>query len=1155
MKTTLKNVKRSFALLLAMLMVCASLPVYVIAEDEATSDFIEIYTIEDLYKVRYDLEANYILMNDIDLTEATAEGGDWDYNGRGWNPIGGGSNYTNGAFSGKFDGNGHKIIGMRIELPSYSTGYPSGMGDIYAGLFAQISGSVYDLTIEGGDISIYGRNSTSYNIYAGAIAGSNNGTIKNIVSNMNSIHITSQNNSDADLYVGGIVGYNDYRGTITCSNNATTITVKNYRINDLYVGGICGYSTTGTISYCFNTGNIAGITNNYNYSHDSSYSNVAGIVGRSCGTSVYSTVKIHNCYNVGNVKVFKSVVDGTDDTSNAEASGIANISGFTQIAYCYNTQPTRYAISNTDVTNCYYLNGSGADCTGATALSDTQMKLKSTYYGFDFDNTWVINSYAVYPYPQLKNNIQDLSEVVELIRMISLPQTTTYYTGEALNLQGAFIEVVYASGKTEIMSITKDMISGYKPNSAKEQTLTVKYKGTTTSFNVTVNQKPATIGIYVSKKPVSTEILVGTPLNLTGAKVDVAYANGTTKTYDITENMISGLDINKVGEQTVTVTVDGCSDSFIVTVIPVQIQSIELKSLPSKINYVEGEVFDTTGMSVTAIFNNGTQMDVKSGFEVSGYTPIPGTHTVTVKYLDFTTEFTVTVVPVKAKSITIKHAPYKVNYFEGEEFDITGLSLTATFNNGTQKDILSGFEVSGYSSMPGTHTITVKYQDATTEFTVNVEAKKVVELTLASQPTKTEYYQGESLDTEGMVVTAKYNNGEVSNVTDYTVTNLDGTTGLKTVTVSYGGQNLVFLVKVLAKVATDLTITTLPTKVVYIEGESADYSGMVVTAEFNSGKSEVVTDYTVVGFTSTPGKHTILVSYEGYVDTFEITVVPKELVDIKIVVPEKLTYFVGEELDLTGMVVMAHYNNGTTAEVGTYEISGFDSKTPGIKTVTVTFGTCSSAFAISVLEKQPIVTNGRFDVSVVDGRLGEKVVVDVSVTGNPGIAGIKHTINFDSDSLKYVSLSIKDEFSNGTVVVNSNKASEGEITVVWFNPSDITEDGTIYSIEFEILETADDGISEVQLSFDENGNGNANGDDLIFEVYNGSVAVKSWWLGDIDGDRIYTMVDLLKIAHYVAGEDMGFTEKQKLSADVNEDGTVNIHDLTLLSQWLLEAEM
>ena len=46
---------------------------------EVPEGYVGVYTIEDLYCVRNDLTANYILMNDIDLTEAPAEGGDWDF--------------------------------------------------------------------------------------------------------------------------------------------------------------------------------------------------------------------------------------------------------------------------------------------------------------------------------------------------------------------------------------------------------------------------------------------------------------------------------------------------------------------------------------------------------------------------------------------------------------------------------------------------------------------------------------------------------------------------------------------------------------------------------------------------------------------------------------------------------------------------------------------------------------------------------------------------------------------------------------------------------------------------------------------------------------------------------------------------------------------
>ena len=84
----------------------------------------KIFTIEDLYSINSNMDGDYILMNDLDLSEATSNGGDWDFMGNGWEPIGSGGAYGNTAFTGTFDGNGYTIKGLRInitELPE-STG-------------------------------------------------------------------------------------------------------------------------------------------------------------------------------------------------------------------------------------------------------------------------------------------------------------------------------------------------------------------------------------------------------------------------------------------------------------------------------------------------------------------------------------------------------------------------------------------------------------------------------------------------------------------------------------------------------------------------------------------------------------------------------------------------------------------------------------------------------------------------------------------------------------------------------------------------------------------------------------------------------------------------------------------------------------------------
>ena len=66
--------------------------------------------------------------------------------------------------------------------------------------------------------------------------------------------------------------------------------------------------------------------------------------------------------------------------------------------------------------------------------------------------------------------------------------------------------------------------------------------------------------------------------------------------------------------------------------------------------------------------------------------------------------------------------------------------------------------------------------------------------------------------------------------------------------------------------------------------------------------------------------------------------------------PTKTEYEIGDELDLTGLVVTAHYSDGSYQEVTDYEVSGFDSAAAGEKTVTVTYQGETVSFKITVKE-------------------------------------------------------------------------------------------------------------------------------------------------------------------------------------------------------------
>ena len=321
---------------------------------------------------------------------------------------------------------------------------------------------------------------------------------------------------------------------------------------------------------------------------------------------------------------------------------------------------------------------------------------------------------------------------------------------------------------------------------------------------------------------------------------------------------------------------------------------------------------------------------------------------------------------VTLESITVS-GPTKTQYEIGDELDLTGLVVTAHYSDGSEAAV-EDYEVSGFdSSTAGEKTITVTYQDKTAAFTVNVkEAAPVVTLEsiTVTGPNKTEYEIGDELDLTGLMVTAHYSDGneKVLSAGDYEVSGFDSSTaGEKTITVTYQGKTETFTVTVKEAEKPVVTLESItvsgPTKTEYEIDDELDLTGLVVTAHYSDGSEAAVEDYEVSGFdSSTAGEKTITVTYQDKTAAFTVNV--KEaapvvtLESITVTGPNKTEYEIGDELDLTGLMVTAHYSDGNekVLSAGDYEVSGFDSSTAGEKTVTVTYQGETVSFKITVKE-------------------------------------------------------------------------------------------------------------------------------------------------------------------------------------------------------------
>lgn len=163
-----------------------------------------------------------------------------------------------------------------------------------------------------------------------------------------------------------------------------------------------------------------------------------------------------------------------------------------------------------------------------------------------------------------------------------------------------------------------------------------------------------------------------------------------------------------------------------------ELTGIELVSKPNKTEYEFGAELDTTGLSINAIFDNGSKQVVTEGFAVTGYdASIEGAQTVTVTYEGFTTTFEVTVKKKAPEPVGIQvTAPDKTTYESGDAFDATGLKVDLVYDDDSTKPLAAeDYTVSTVDTLlPGTKSITVSYGTFTDTFDITVNVTNPVGL-------------------------------------------------------------------------------------------------------------------------------------------------------------------------------------------------------------------------------------------------------------------------------------------------------------------------------------------------------------------------------------------------------------------------------------------
>lgn len=324
------------------------------------------------------------------------------------------------------------------------------------------------------------------------------------------------------------------------------------------------------------------------------------------------------------------------------------------------------------------------------------------------------------------------------------------------------------------------------------------------------------------------------------------------------------------------------------------------------------------------------------------------------------------------KNIEIQTPPNKTEYFEGEDFDKTGMVVKAYYNSKTKPfAILNNSDyaiTNGTNLKEGQTSVKITYGDKSIEQPISVEKNTITELKIKTPPNKTEYKEGQNFDKTGMVIEASYKDGSKTIITDYTVEDGNNLRASQSeVTIFYEGKSVKQHINVTENPLIDIRITKEPNKTKYIVGQNFDQNGMIVTGTFKDQSTSEILDYEIEnGINLQKGQTSVIVNYNGKTIEQSIEVEDKEITEIVInKKPNKLQYIQNkEELDLSGGSLKVNYNDGSSEIIdlnsNEIEIIGFNNKEKGKNTITVSYNNKETTFDIQIVA-EVLPVNSNFD--------------------------------------------------------------------------------------------------------------------------------------------------------------------------------------------------
>lgn len=564
---------------------------------------------------------------------------------------------------------------------------------------------------------------------------------------------------------------------------------------------------------------------------------------------------------------------------------------------------------------------------------------------------------------------------INTVEIYNAPTKTVYKEGEALDLTGAQLRIIYEDNTDSIIEITPDMVSSFDNKKWGRQFLVVSYNDRTATIEVNVVARDVTT-TRIDLPEINSNLVEGQNLNLSDAFLYLELEDGEFVTIPITEDMCSGFDPSKTEAQIITVeykygdkTVYG---EFNVQVAEKSVVSVEVITKPTKEIYYVGEELSLLGGKLHVMYSNGYSVEMDM-VDAEGRI-LPGLEIVSwdnsIKTAESKVEFTYDRVE---SSFKVKVTDRDIKRFEiltpppiqqqNLQLELNGCVVSIEYNNNTVETIALPNEkvnVLNYNStVAGTKTFEVEFWYPSENGLVLLATKKTITLNIEARVAEgiliddnhSPIYQGAEIDVSAWTYQIVYSNGEHSTPRPFALSMVNWQGGEQVLKYEEAGD-VIWLVKVSETLEVEYSIQILPLELdeesirfvdangdyidslgVYVGG-NIDTSGVFMQVTYTNGTIRepavgvvgipLLAENVLLDDNATPGiKQARVVYNDDYISDFdaiiEVNVIRKiSSVDITSP-PQKTNYILNQEFDPTGLKFSVNYED--TLEPVEYQYS------------------------------------------------------------------------------------------------------------------------------------------------------------------------------------------------------------------------------------------